>query len=106
MTTTTPPRTFATLERLALAAHVAGDAWREFWPTVASDVARLAGTDRKRLQTIYGALLAIVVSGDQAGMEAPGSCPWDALPGPDVAIIGDTTTRARCLWRPGEQARS
>ena len=85
--------TLAQLEHLALQAHHRGTPWREFWPNVSTDVARLAGVNRRRFHTIYGLL-----AGDTDGREPIGSAPWERDDeAPPVPVIDDTTTAARLL---------
>jgi hypothetical protein len=78
MPTATTTRTFRDLKRLALAAHVGGERWAAFWPSVAADVRRMAPYDRRAYRRLVERLLNLVVSGSMDGLEPPGSEPWEA----------------------------
>jgi hypothetical protein len=69
--------TLVDLESKAIEAHRLGTPWGTFWPTVAVKARKLAERSPNAGRTIYGHLLALVVSGDTAGMEPPGSEPWE-----------------------------
>jgi hypothetical protein len=77
MTESTTRPTLAGLEARAIEAHRRGVAWGTFWPTVAGDVAHLAGVSRRRFHTIYGLLFGLVIAGDLDGQQPPGSSPWE-----------------------------
>ncbi len=82
---TTPERRFSDLEAAALIAHAAGQPWREFWLTVAGDVAKLKPHHRGRYRRLVERLLHLAVTGDGSGQEPPGSAPWEQDDAPDVA---------------------
>jgi hypothetical protein len=59
--------------QLAREAHRDGVAWSAFWPTVAADCRRLQASCPESYRTLYGRLLAMVVSGDEEGGEPIGT---------------------------------
>jgi len=70
------------LERAAIAAHRDGMTWRDFWPTVASDVAAAEPWDRDAYRRIVRRLSHLLTCGDMDRMEPAGDgwprpCPWE-----------------------------
>lgn len=57
------------LERLALACHRRGDTWSQFWEAHGAEVCRAEPHNRARFQRLIRKLLALVVSGDDCGMD-------------------------------------
>jgi len=84
------------LERRALDAHRAGDTWAEFWHQHGGTVANAEPYHRNAYHALVRRLLALVVSGDDCGMEPIGSAmqPWER---DDAAKPADVGTRARLL---------
>ena len=94
------------LEQSAIAANAAGVPWRDWWPTVAGDVARAEPYNRLAFHALVRRLVGLVAAGDTDGAEPVENplCPWDeadaraqAVP---VLVTSDTATAARCLWSP------
>ena len=83
------------LEHEAVVAFRRGIPWRDWWPTVATDVAQVE-PDTAAYRRLVARLLCLVVSGNLNGRTPPG----DALPPQtaDVAKPADTTTNAKINW--------
>jgi hypothetical protein len=87
------------LERLALTAHQRGESWAAFWERHGNAVQQAEPWNARQFKRLYDRLLALVCSGDTAGMEPLAIAePWlqDDCPAP----VSDTITAARCLWTP------
>ena len=85
------------LERAAIDAYRAGQAWADFWQEWGARLLQAEPYDRGRFRRLVNRLLALVTSGDTDGMEPAGE-PWllddvQAVPAP-----ADVGTAARCLW--------
>jgi hypothetical protein len=68
------------LERSALDAHRNGQGWSEFWQQHADAIRKAEPWNRQRLRRLVDRLLALVTSGDCAGMIAVGDTdaePWE-----------------------------
>ena len=63
-------RTWPELETLALQAHRAGLNWPAFWTSVSADVRRLQARCPDSYRPLAHRLIALVVSGDEDGIEA------------------------------------
>lgn len=81
-------RTLADLFRLARAAHLRGDRWRDFWPTVAADVAHMADGDPVKRRRLVDRLLCLLVSGEDSGLEPPDCDLWGEPCGIQSGHIG------------------
>ena len=98
------------VERAAVAAHARGDDWTQFWDTHRHAIALAEPWDRQRFHRLVRQLTSLVVAGNADGerpLDNP-LCPWDeadteAAP---ILLVDDTTTSARCLWSPGQEAGS
>ena len=93
----------ANLERSAPAAHRRGERWKTFWQAHAQAIRQAEPWNRQRFRRLVDRLLALVTSGDTAGMTAVGDddLPWERDDVAQAQVLAcDTQTNARCLWTP------
>jgi hypothetical protein len=86
------------LERLAIDAHKQGIGWEQFWTEHGAQARALEPWSRQRFKRLVDRLLALLTSGDLAGMTAVGDDdpPWER--DNDQAKPADVGTQARFDW--------
>jgi hypothetical protein len=85
------------LERSAREAHRLNIYWPQFWQMRGEAIRAAEPFDRQRFRRLVSRLLALVVSGDDDGMEPLGDTPWEIDDAPQAAL-SDIEMQARCLF--------
>ena len=89
------------LERAALDFHRRGVGWTDFWQQHAEQVRECEPFNRARLRRLVNRLLALVASGDTAGMVAVGDDDAEPWLTDDTSTPSDSVTQTRVQW-PGQ----